>query len=379
MSNFMCDISKMNEHKVITKLEFFHQTSDFHLEGGGVLKELDIAYDVYGKLNDNKDNAILVIHALTGSSHACGYYEEGEEKGWWDDIIGPGKPLDTDRFCIVCSNNLGSCYGTTGPKSINPETGNPYALTFPIITIGDMVNAQKLLMTHLEIPFWHTVVGGSQGGMEVLEWAISYPEFVKRAIPIATTHRLSAQNLGFDAVGRTAVMEDINWQNGNYYGTGKFPASGLSVARMIAHITYLSEQSMHAKFGRKLRNTNTYSWDFDPEFAVETYLEYKGDSFVKRFDANSYLYLTKAMSYFDLGEKHGSLFAAMQKTHATFLIFSFNSDWLFPTSSSKDIVRALRKSGKEVSFVEIDTPYGHDAFLLEAKGGMTDILTGFLK
>jgi len=365
--------------KLITELKILKSEKEFSLEGGNTLPELEVAYETYGQLNENKDNAVLVIHALTMSAHAAGCYEnDPQNSGWWDDLIGPGKPLDTDRFFIVCSNNLGSCYGTSGPKSINPTINKPYAMDFPIITIFDMVNAQKVLMEHLGVPFWHTVIGGSQGGMEVLEWAIAYPELVKNAVPIATTHRLSAQNLAFDAVARTAIMEDNNWNEGNYYDSN-LPASGLSVARMIAHITYLSEQSMHERFGRQLRHTDKYNWDFSPEFAVETYLEYKGDSFVKRFDANSYLYLTKAMAYFDLGEKYGSLFNAMQRTKARFLILSFNSDWLFPTAQSKEMVSELRKSGKDVSFLEIDTKYGHDAFLLEATGPMTDILRGFFK
>ena len=368
-----------NDEKLVTKLETFHYDNDFALEGGGIIRPLDIAYETYGTLNENKDNAILIIHALTGSTHVAGVYEDSDDAGWWDDIVGPRKPIDTDRFFVVCSNNLGSCYGTTGPSSTDPKTNKQYGMNFPVITIEDMVNAQKLLMEHLNIPVWYAVVGGSMGGMQVLTWAVAYPELVQRAVPIATTYRSSAQNLAFDTVARTAIMTDANWNNGDYYDTDKLPASGLSVARMIAHITYLSEQSMHEKFGRKLRCTDSYNWDFNPEFAVETYLEYKGDSFVKRFDANSYLYITKAMSYFDLSEKYGSLTNAMQRTQARFLIFSFNSDWLFPTAVSREIVKALSRAGKDVSFIEIDTPYGHDAFLLEASGVMTEIMTGFLK
>ncbi|HEY3418691.1 MAG TPA: homoserine O-acetyltransferase, partial [Armatimonadota bacterium] len=292
-------------------------------------------------------------------------------------MIGPGKAFDTNRYFIVCSNIIGGCMGSTGPSSINPQTGTPYAMDFPIITIGDMVNAQRLLMDDLGIGRWYAVAGGSMGGMQALQWAVAYPEQVARCIPIATTHRLSPQGIAFDAVGRAAIMSDPNWKNGKYYD-GDVPANGLSVARMIGHITYLSEQSMHDKFGRSLRHADAYTYGFAPEFSVETYLYHQGDSFVKRFDANSYLYITKAMDYFDLGATAGTLTEAMEGVRAKFLVMSFTSDWLFPTQHSREIVRALRLNGVDVSFVEIESSYGHDAFLLEAEE-ITKLIKGFLQ
>jgi homoserine O-acetyltransferase len=277
---------------------------------------------------------------------------------------------------VICSNVIGGCKGSTGPSSINPETGKPYALDFPLITIADMVEAERHLIDHLGIEKLLCVIGGSMGGMQALQWAVAYPDLVERCIPIATTHRLSAQGIAFDAVGRAAIMGDPNWRGGDYYG-GEPPAAGLAVARMIAHITYLSEQSMHEKFGRSLRHAENYTWDFDPEFSVETYLHYQGDRFVKRFDANAYLYITKAMDYFDLAADYGSLANAFARTQARFLVISYTSDWLFPTSQSREVVRALRANNADVSFVEIESPSGHDAFLLEFEEN-TKLICGFL-
>ena len=365
-------------HSVGTvETQYFHYDGAVELESGESLGPITLAYETYGALTPAKDNAILVLHALTGDAHAAGVHATPHDPPWWDDMIGPGKAFDTERFFVICSNIIGGCMGSTGPKSLNPRTGEPYALDFPIITIGDMVNAQHLLMQALGIERWYAVTGGSMGGMQALQWATAYPAQVEHCIAIATTHRLSAQSIGFDAVGRTAIMRDPNWEEGRYYGKDA-PANGLSVARMIGHITYLSEQSMHEKFGRSLRHAEEYTWGFDPEFSVETYLANRGDAFVKRFDANSYLYITKAMDYFDLGARAGSLVQAFKGVTARFLVLSYSSDWLFPTTQSKEIVRALSLNGIDVSSMEIDSPYGHDAFLKEFDEN-TKLITGFLR
>ncbi len=367
----------------IVETQYFHYADKLPLESGQTLGPITLAYETYGTLNAAKDNAIHVVHSLSSDAHAAGYHaadlhKEKPKPGWWDMMIGPGKAFDTNRFHVVCSNIIGGCMGSTGPNTIDPATGERYAMRFPIITIADMVNAQRLLMDDLGIPRWYAVTGGSMGGMQALQWAVAYPDRVQRCIPIATTHRLSAQSIGFDAVGRVAVMSDPNWQDGNYYDTGNKPVNGLALARMVAHITYLSEQSMHEKFGRSLRHAEEYLYKFDPEFSVETYLQHQGDEFVKRFDANSYLYITKAMDYFDLAAGAESLVAAMAGVQARFLVIAFTSDWLFPTAQSREIVRALRRNGAGVSFVEIESSYGHDAFLLEAEE-ITRLIKGFLK
>jgi homoserine O-acetyltransferase len=366
----------------VVETQYFDYPGSLVLESGKELGPLRLAYETYGTLSPAKDNAVFILHALSADAHAAGYHKEDFDKpkpkpGWWDIMIGPGKAFDTDRYFVVCSNIIGGCMGSTGPNCTNPATGRRYALDFPLITIGDMMEAERLLMDHLEIPRWYAISGGSMGGMRALQWAVTYPDRVARCIPIATTHRLSAQGIGFNAVGRAAIMSDPNWRNGEYYDDEP-PAGGLSVARMIGHITYRSEQSMHEQFGRSLRNAVDYTWNFTPEFSVETYLQYQGDEFVKRFDANSYLYITKAMDYFDLGARAGSLTAAMEGVKARFLVMSFSSDWLFPTSQSREIVRALRLNGRDVSFVEIESSYGHDAFLLEAEE-ITRLVKGFLQ
>ncbi|MBA7661619.1 Bifunctional methionine biosynthesis protein MetXA/MetW [subsurface metagenome] len=324
-----------------------------------------MAYETYGELNEAGDNAVLICHALSGNAHVAGLNNPDDKKpGWWDVMVGPGKGIDTNKYFVICSNFLGGCSGTTGPSSINPQTGKPYGLDFPIITIADMVRVQRLLLDKLGIKKLLAVIGGSIGGMQVLDWAIRYPDFVKAAVAIATTTHLGAQSIAFDAVGRNAVLADANFSDGQYHGK-QGPDRGLSIARMIGHITYLSEQGMREKFGRKLRGAEQYSYDFDSEFAVETYLDYQGQAFVERFDANSYLYITKAADYFDLKKDYGSLTRAFANTKGRFLIVSFASDWLFTPEQSEAIVNALVAGGKDVSYCDIASPYGHDAFLLE--------------
>ncbi len=348
------------------------------LECGRRLGPVTIAYETYGELNKDKSNAILVIHALTGDAHAAGRHHPSDRKpGWWDNMIGPNKAFDTDRYFVICANCIGGCKGSTGPSSINPETGKPYGLDFPMVTIGDMVQAQKELIDRLGIDQLACVVGGSMGGMQVLQWATTYPDRMRLVIPIATTARLSPQAIAFDAVGRHAIMADPNWNNGNYYG-GQIPSRGLGIARMIGHITYLSDASMHAKFGRDLQDKVTPDYDFVTEFQVESYLNYQGDEFVKRFDANSYLYLSKAMDYFDLSQPSGDLREALSRVRAAALVISFSSDWLFPSYMSKEIVSALRRNNVDVSYAEIQSDYGHDAFLLEVET-LSRLITNFLE
>ena len=348
-------------------LRLIEPEKPLELECGRSLAPVDVAYETYGQLDDAGDNVVLICHALSGNAHVAGYNSADDTKpGWWDAQVGPGKAIDTDKYFVICSNCLGGCSGTTGPSSINPQTQKPYGLDFPIITIADMVKVQKLLLDRLGIKQLLAVIGGSMGGMPPLQWAIEYPDFVQAVIAVATTTRLGAQSLAFDAVGRNAILADVNFGGGQYEGN-KGPDRGLAIARMIGHITYLSEQGMHNKFGRKLRSAEDYRYDFDSEFAVETYLDYQGQSFVERFDANTYLYITKAMDYFDLEKDYGSLAKAFANTKSRFLIASFTSDWLFTPAQSKAIVDALAVNGKDVSYCNIDSPYGHDAFLLEPK------------
>jgi len=354
------------------------QDQPLALDCGKTLGPIDVAYETYGQLNMTGDNAILICHALSGNAHVAGYNHPDDKKpGWWEGMVGPGKGIDTDRYFVVCSNFLGGCAGTTGPCSMNPETGRPYGLDFPIITIADMVRVQKLLLDKLGIKHLLAVVGGSIGGMQVLQWAIAYPEMVDAALPIATTTHLGAQSIAFDAVGRSAILSDAHFANGQYHN-GAGPGQGLAIARMIGHITYLSEQGMRQKFGRELRNADKYSYDFDSEFAVETYLDHQGQSFVERFDANSYLYITKAADYFDLTRDYGSLNEAFANVKARFLVVSFSSDWLFTPAQSEAMVDALVANGKDVSFCDIASTYGHDAFLLE-DSTLGGFISGFLK
>jgi len=348
------------------------------LEHGGQLPDVNVAYETYGKLNSEKNNAILICHALSGDAHAGGWRKGEEKPGWWDIIIGPGKALDTDKFFIICSNVLGGCKGTTGPSSINPGTGKPYGLDFPFITVKDMVDVQKRLLEHLGIDKLFAVIGGSFGGMQVLQWCISYPEAIRLAIPIATSAYSSPQQIAFNEVGRRAITSDPDWDNGNYYGRSP-PARGLSLARMIGHITYLSDESMHQKFGRRRQSKAEYGFDFTTlDFQVESYLSYHGDAFVKRFDANSYLYITKAIDYFDLTKNDAqSLAEAFKGAKAKFLVISISSDWLYPPYQCKEIAEALSASDIDVRHCEIKSNYGHDAFLLES-GQMNYTIQNFL-
>lgn len=337
------------------------------LESGVNFGPVTIAYETYGEMNEDKSNCILICHALTGDAHVAGFTFPDEKKpGWWDNMVGPGKTFDTDKYFVICSNIIGGCKGSSGPASINPQTGYHYGMDFPIVTIKDMVDAQKMLIDHLGIRRLFAVAGGSFGGMQVLQWAVSYPDMVRLAVPIATTARVAPQAIAFDAVGRHAIMNDPNWNGGDYYGKEK-PNQGLRIARMIGHIQYLSDLSMQQKFARNLQNKEKPDYNWSGEFQVESYLDYQGDTFVKRFDANSYLYITKAMDYFDLSDQYGSIKKAFAETEAAFLVISFSSDWLFPSSSSKEIVSALRKANKDVSYAEIQSDYGHDAFLLESE------------
>ncbi|HKY94130.1 MAG TPA: homoserine O-acetyltransferase [Kiloniellales bacterium] len=336
------------------------------LDSGQRLAPLTLAYQTYGALNAQRSNAILVCHALTADQYVAEKHPIHGRPGWWALMVGPGRPLDTDRFCIICVNVLGGCLGTTGPRDINPSTGKPWALSFPVITIADMVRAQKAVVDHLGIERLLCVAGGSMGGMQALQWAASYPDRVVAALPIACSWRHTAQNIAFHEVGRQAIIADPDWCNGNYQLEGKSPKRGLAVARMTAHITYLSESALHRKFGRKLQNRQRISYGFDADFQVESYLRYQGSSFVDRFDANSYLYITRAMDYFDLAaERGGNLAEVFRGTPVRFCLCSFTSDWLFPTAESKQIVRALNAAAADVSFVEIESDAGHDSFLLD--------------
>jgi homoserine O-acetyltransferase len=349
------------------------------LESGASLGPVTIAYELYGNLNSSRSNVILVDHALSGDSHAAGYYHKDDTKpGWWEIMIGPGKGIDTNKYFVICSNILGSCMGSTGPSSINPKTNNPYGLSFPVVTIGDMVKAQKALMDHLGINTILSIIGGSIGGMQVLEWCVRYPEMVVSAIPLATTMKHSALSIAFNEVARQAIMADPNWNKGEYYSKSR-PDLGLAVARMIGHITYLSDEAMRHKFGRRLQEKSDFSFNFNADFKVESYLRYQGTRFVERFDANSFLYITKAGDYFDLENQHGagSAVEAFSKARAKFLVLSFTSDWLYPTYQSKAMVQAIKKNGLDVSFCEIDAEWGHDAFLLPNRR-LTSLVKGFL-
>jgi len=349
----------------IGKVVLLAEDTPLQLDSGAKISSFPIAYQTYGELNERKSNAILVCHGLTGDQYLNEDHPVTDKEGWWKQIVGPGKPLDTERFFIICPNVLGGCMGSFGPKEINPKTKKPYNLDFPIITIGDMVKAQKLLIEHFGIYELFCVIGGSMGGMHVLEWASAHPQMVNNAVCIAASPRHTAQNIAFHEIGRQAVMADPNWCDGNYIAKKKFPAGGLAVARMTAHVTYLSEHGLQRKFGRQLQERDKVTYGFDADFQIESYLRHQGISFVDRFDPNSYLYITRAMDYFDLAEDHGTLVNAFKDTKAAFCIVSFSSDWLFPTEEAKSIVRALSATTSDVSFVEIETDKGHDAFLLD--------------
>ncbi|MBW7883856.1 MAG: homoserine O-acetyltransferase [Caldilineaceae bacterium] len=357
----------------------FAEDEPFCLESGASIGPVTLAYETYGRLNADRSNAILICHALSGSAHAAGYLDGDPDKvGWWEDCIGPGKAFDTDRFFVICSNVIGSCYGSTGPASIDPTTGKAYGLRFPVVTIGDMVKAQIELIDHLGIDKLLCVAGGSMGGMQVLEWAARHPDRVCSAIPIATTAQHSPMLIAFSEVGRQAIYADPAWNHGEYYERLQKPDAGLAVARMVGHITYLSEESMQLKFGRRLQGMEKYGFEFDTEFAVESYLKYNGHKFTQRFDANSYLYITKAMDYFDLSQPTGALAAAFAgSSHLKFLVISFTSDWLYPSYHSKQLVSALTAADTDVTYLDVKSTWGHDAFLLEVET-MTNLLGSFL-
>jgi homoserine O-acetyltransferase/O-succinyltransferase len=342
------------------------------------LAPVTVAYQTYGALNADKSNAIVICHALTGDQHVANVHPVTGKEGWWELMVGPGKPLDTDRYFVICANVLGGCMGTTGPMELNPETGEPWGLSFPVITVRDMVRLQKKLIDRLGIGQLFCVIGGSMGGMQVLQWAASYPDSALTFVPIATAASHSAQNVAFHEVGRQAVMADPDWHGGDYYAHGVAPHRGLAVARMAAHITYLSEAALHRKFGRRLQDRERLSYGFEADFQVESYLRHQGSTFVQRFDANSYLYITRAMDYFDLAAEHGGQLAnAFRGTKARWCVISFTSDWLYPTSENKAIVKALNAVAANVSFVEIATDGGHDSFLLD-EPEMFATLSGFL-
>jgi homoserine O-acetyltransferase len=343
-----------------------------------MLAPLTVAYKTYGKLNETKSNCVLVCHALTGDQFAASRHPVTGKSGWWGLMIGAGKPIDTERFFVVCPNVVGGCMGSTGPADTDPATGNPSGLSFPLVTIRDMVRAQAMLLDALGIERVLCVLGGSMGGMQVLQWAASYPDRVISAVPIAAAARHSAQNIAFHEVGRQAIMADPEWKKGDYALYGTRPAKGLAVARMAAHITYLSEAALQRKFGRNLQNRDSFSFAFGPDFQIESYLHHQGITFVERFDANSYLYITRAMDYFDLAADHGGILAeAFRGSRTRFCIISFTSDWLFPTAENKHVAHALNAAAANVSFVEIATDRGHDAFLLD-EPEMFATVRGFL-
>ncbi|MDX1523623.1 MAG: homoserine O-acetyltransferase [Anaerolineae bacterium] len=357
----------------------FAENEPFQLESGASLSPVKVVYETYGRLNEDKTNAILIVHALSGSANAAGYHHPDDAKpGWWDDCIGPNKAFDTNKFFVICSNVLGSCYGSSSPADINPATGRPYGLEFPVVTIGDMVQAQVKLIDYLGIEKLLSVAGGSMGGMQVLEWAAHHPHRLQSAMPIATTAHHSPMLIALSEVGRQAIYADPAWNQGNYYGSAQKPDRGLAVARMVGHITYLSDESMQHKFGRRLQDREKFGYQFQTEFAIESYLSYKGHHFTRRFDANSYLYITKAMDYFDLSAETGSLAAAfVNSTGLKYLVVSFTSDWLYPSYHSKELVRALHAVGSDVTYLDIESTWGHDAFLLEVDT-MTKLLGSFL-
>ncbi len=348
------------------------------LDNGSRLAPVTLAYETHGRLNADKDNAILILHALSGDAHVAshlGQDEEAQGAGWWESMVGPGKAIDTERYFVICSNILGSCMGSTGPSSENPSTKVPYGLDFPMVTIADMVRAQKRLIDHLQITQLLAVIGGSVGGMQALQWCVSYPEMVRSAIPLATTMRHSALSIAFNEIARQAIMADPKWMKGKYGDSP--PELGLSVARMIGHVTYLSDEAMRRKFGRRLQDGSDFSFNFESNFQVESYLHHQGSKFVRRFDANSVLYITKAADYFDLtGNKEGAILG-LAGVAVRFLVISFSSDWLYPTYQSKELVRALKREGLDVSFCEIQADCGHDAFLIKNER-MEEMVSGFL-
>lgn len=352
---------------VSSKTDFFTCFEPPHslkLESSKYLGPITLAYETYGKLSKERDNAILICHPLSCDAHVTGKKKDSsKKKGWWHHYVGPNKAIDTNKFFVICSNSIASCHGSTGPSSINPKTNKPYGIDFPVVTIGDMIKPQKKLIDYFNIKCLKAVIGGSMGGMQAIEWSIQYPESLKMCIPIAATAKLSPQALAFDAVGRHAITGDPNWKNGNY--GNKKPEKGLSIARMIGHITYVSEDILSKKFGRNLQKRSNYGYDLSTDFQIESYLNYKGDSFGASFDANSYIYLTKAINYFDLTKKYGSLEQAFQNVSTKFLVITISSDWLYTPNQSKEFVKSLMRLNKDVSYIRLDSQHGHDGFLLE--------------
>jgi homoserine O-acetyltransferase len=359
------------------RVELHSQDRPFPLETGESIAPVEVEFETYGKLSPQRDNVVLVLHPLSGDAHAAGWDAEALDRGWefrhkrpgwWDAVIGPGKGIDTNRFFVVCPNVLGSCYGTTGPASVNPGTGRPYGMGFPIVTVGDWVSLQASLLDHLGIEQVHAAVGGSLGGQQALQWALAYPERVNKCIVLAASARLSAEGLGFNAVGRFTIMNDPHFHGGDYYRFDDAPKNGLAAARMLAHITYLSDDAMHAKFGRRLQGKSKPDFGFDVEYEVESYLAYQGTQFIRRFDANSYLYISRAMDYFDAAEwGDGDLSKACERLRSEMMLVAFSSDWLYPPAEVKELALAITRNHKPVSYVEIESHYGHDAFLVETE------------
>lgn len=368
------NFAEMDERKYFT----FAEEVPMSLDSGETLGPITQAYETYGQLNHDRSNAILLLHALSGDSHVASHpSHSGQNPGWWDDCIGPGKAFDTNKYFVFCLNIIGGCRGSTGPGSINPRNGQPYGLSFPVVTVGDIVRAQRHLVDNLGIEKLLALSGGSLGGMQVLQWVVNYPERVRAALPIATTARHSPMLIAFSEVGRQAIYADPNWNGGDYYN-GPRPNAGLALARMIGHITYLSEVSMQHKFGRRLQERHRFGYDFDTDFAIESYLRYKGGRFTERFDANSYLYVTKAMDYFDLSNGNGDLVTAFANSDdITYLVVSFTSDWLYPAYHSKELVSTLTAVGADVSYCNVQSTWGHDAFLLEVET-MNSLISNFL-
>lgn len=366
----------------IGEIVFLAKEKPLKLNNGVEIKNFPLAYQTYGELNSTQSNAILICHALTGDQYVASKNPVTGKDGWWDAMVGENKPIDTKKFFVICSNIIGGCMGSWGPKSINPETGEPYGLNFPMVTIQDMVNAQNLLIEHFGIKKLHAVIGGSTGGMQALYWSVLYPQKMKSVILLATSYRHSPQNIAFHEAGRQAIMADPEWCGGKYLLEKKYPTKGLSVARMIAHITYLSKNSLQNKFGRNLQNKDSFSFSFDPEFQVESYLHHQGMSFVERFDANSYLYTTKAINYFDLesdfGGKLSNAFVDFAKNkEGKFCLISFSDDWLFEPSDTKKITHALIACGVDASNIMIESTHGHDSFLIESEA-LSNTISGFI-
>jgi homoserine O-acetyltransferase len=384
----------------VFRTQYVHLPESLPLDCGRALDGVRIAYETYGTLAPNRDNVVLVCHALSGDAHAAGYSDDPDAPsavdgfgaddrgirprgglGWWDGMIGPGKAFDTDRYFVICTNLLGSCRGSTGPSSVNPATGQPYALDFPVITVADMVRAEKRALSALGIESLLAIGGGSLGGMQALEWAIAYPDSVRACISIASTGRLGSQGIAWNAIARNAIMADPDWQDGAYYGTGRAPTAGVGIARMVGHVTYLSAEAMCDKFARRLQDRDAYSFTLSqPDFAVESYLRHQAETFARRFDANSYLYISRALTYFDLARDHGrgQLERAIADVRADFLLVSFSSDWLYPPHDSRELATALRANGKSVVHHEIQASYGHDSFLLEERQ-QAPIIAAFLE